>query len=86
MRDNLPKNGSRTQECGVVNLDKGNGTHWVANRRNVNPLCTFTALAIYHLPVSSRYIFIKMKKHCVQLLLTMIANKNSIEFGVVICV
>uniref|UniRef100_A0ABD2WBE4 Ubiquitin-like protease family profile domain-containing protein n=1 Tax=Trichogramma kaykai TaxID=54128 RepID=A0ABD2WBE4_9HYME len=36
MRDQLPKNGPRSRECAIVNLDSANnmGSHWVAYHKN----------------------------------------------------
>ena len=36
MRNDLPKDGARSKEAAIVNLDDkyGSGTHWVAYRKN----------------------------------------------------
>ena len=33
MRDQLPSSGPKYRECAIVNLDDGDGSHWVAYRR-----------------------------------------------------
>ena len=43
MRDNLPKSGPKSVECGIINLDSlsGSGSHWIAYKKCRNNVITF---------------------------------------------
>ena len=46
MRNSLPIDGPKTNECAIVNLDDvmGRGTHWVAYRKTKNDVNYFDSL------------------------------------------
>jgi hypothetical protein len=58
MKDKLFKK-IKDKECGIINLDDfiGNGTHWVAYKKNLNLIAYYDSFALNKLPISIEKYF-----------------------------